>query len=192
MGLDTLLQVPAEPWVPFHLSHAVILWLFKFICSAPCIGRYVWKALWSFETHHSNLRPYLPRFSKFQKTQKKTHNKNRQNSSGDRNISYTHHALFTANSFRQIASATLFFTCNESNCLQIAQFLTKWIHLLLKCRLIIFSFLRACYFKLPCIYLYTFEMPSERFLSVYWFADTRRSTLQHWSMTCHLDSFSAW
>ena len=54
------------------------------------------------------------------------------------------------------------------------QFLTKWIHVLVECRLITFFFLRACYFELPCIYLYIFEMPSWRFVSIYWFTEIQK------------------
>lgn len=87
--------------------------------------------------------------SHFRKTQKGW-----QCSVSDRNISCTHHALFTRNPLRQRASPSPFSTCSESSCLQIAQFLTKWIHVLVKSRLIAFrSAFYLNYLAYVCIFL---------------------------------------
>lgn len=107
------------------------------ICLEAAVQDRTW-TFWACEAQHSSLNPRFPILSHFRNGW--------QSSVSDRNISCTHHALFTRNSLRHRASASQFFICSESSCLQIAQFPTKCIHVLGKWAFI--AFLHAFYLNL--------------------------------------------
>jgi len=100
-----------------------------FTCSASCIGRYVWKALLAFETYHSNLSPYFPCFSKFQKTQKNPQQKQTELKHWQEHLLYTScfvyskliqanskcHSIFHMQWVKLLANSTVFHQMNPSS-----------------------------------------------------------------------------
>lgn len=111
----------------FHIHILSLTELSKRLCSVhhlllthlEAVAQDRTRAFGACGTQHSGLGSWFAAFFQISEHSQK----GRQSSGGDRNVFCTHHAVFTRDSVRQIASATPFFICNQSGCLQITQLL---------------------------------------------------------------------